>query len=955
MTTEPYVSAIASGTRVRIRGEEWLVRKVDRTAGGDQRILALGLSQLVRNRESIFIQELEDEVEIVDPAKTVPVIDESAHYRDARLHLEFLLRDTTPSDERIHTGHRAAMDVVPYQLDPAYLSLQQPRQRILIADAVGLGKTIECGVLLTELIRRGRGRRILVLAVKSMLTQFQKELWARFDIPLTRMDSAALQRIRTQIPANHNPFHYYDRTIVSIDTVKQDGEYRNYLESAWWDIIVIDEAHNVAQRSGQSQRNRVAQLLAERSDSLILLSATPHDGKKESFASIMNMLNPTAIKDPQNYGPKDIEGLFIRRFKKDIKDQVKGAFPQRVTKTLYTHAESAEEAAYEALHDLKFTEIDQRRSGNLLFKTLLEKSLFSSPAACLETIRTRLKNLEKQDDAGRFTKDIASLEALSESLQRIDADSFSKFKLLVDLLQDRAKEPLNWDSKAPDDRIVIFTERIATLEWLSKHLPPALQLKSNEVATLHGGMTDIEQQQIVESFGVEESKVRLLIASDVASEGINLHYQSHRLIHFDIPWSLLTFQQRNGRVDRYGQAKQPELYYLLTESAHDQIRGDQRILEILINKDQQVQDNIGDPSEFTGMHTAEEEEKRVAEAIESGESAEEFDESYGGKQPEESEDPFLAALLGEMPRGESAKAEDPLDKLTADTPSLFENDYQWAKSGLDYARTKLSQPLQVEYLDERQEIHLTLPDDFRQRTKRLPKEIFDRGEQCILTSNRDVVMKEIAACRKEEGRWPTVQLLWELHPVMRWLHDKVVGAFGRNEAPVITLPTLRPEESIILCTGIIPNRKGHPLIQRWMGIAFEGTSYTETMSLEQVLGRTEFHRRRWPNSGEARDVSDLRGLIPDAVDKAREAMSAAKREIDERHAPELEKQLGRLMAFKEERDRQLEMLSMLEGVRKSEKRKVKDLHAQYSAWVRDTLETEDNASIVVTAIFTGAA
>ena len=217
-------TAIAPGTRVRIRGEEWLVRKIDRTSGGHQRILALGISQLVRNRESIFIQELEEEIEIVDPAKTVPVIDESAHYRDARLHLEFLLRDTTPSDERIHTGHRAAMDVVPYQLDPAYLSLKQPRQRILIADAVGLGKTIECGVLLAELIRRGRGRRILVLAVKSMLTQFQKELWARFDIPLTRMDSAALQRIRTQIPANHNPFHYYDRTIVSIDTVKQDGE-----------------------------------------------------------------------------------------------------------------------------------------------------------------------------------------------------------------------------------------------------------------------------------------------------------------------------------------------------------------------------------------------------------------------------------------------------------------------------------------------------------------------------------------------------------------------------------------------------------------------------------------------------------------------------------------------------------------------------------------------------------
>lgn len=947
---------IAPGTRIRVRGEEWLVRKIDRTAGGHQRIQALGISNLVRNRESIFIQELEDEIEIVDPAKTVPVVDESAHYRDSRLHLEFLLRDTTPSDDRIHTGHRAAMDMVPYQLDPAYLSLQQPRQRILIADAVGLGKTIECGVLLTELIRRGRGRRILVLAVKSMLTQFQKELWARFDIPLTRMDSAALQRIRTQIPANHNPFHYYDRTIVSIDMIKQDGEYRNFLESAWWDVIVIDEAHNVAQRSGQSQRHRVAQLLAERSDSLILLSATPHDGKKESFASIMNMLNPTAIKDPKNYGPEDIEGLFIRRFKKDIKDQVKGAFPQRRTETLFTNADLVEEDAYEKLANLKFTEIDKSRSGNLLFKTLLEKSLFSSPAACQETLETRLKNLRKREDSERFAKDISSLEELSVALRQIEPSAFSKFGLLVELLGDKGPRSIGWDRSAPDDRVVIFTERIATLEWLSKHLPAALKLKPAEVATLHGGMSDIEQQQVVESFGVEDSKLRLLIASDVASEGINLHYQSHRLIHFDIPWSLLTFQQRNGRVDRYGQSKQPELYYLLTESAHEQIRGDQRILEILINKDQQVQENIGDPSEFTGIHSVEEEEKRIAEAIENKEGAEAFDQSYGSVKPEESEDPFLAALFGEVPKGEStnAEAEDPAEKLTADTPSLFEDDYQWAKSGLDYARAKLSQPLQVEYLDDRKEIHLTLPQDFRDRTKRLPKEIFDRGEQCILTANRDAVMKEIAACRKEEGRWPTVQLLWELHPVMRWLHDKVVGAFGRNEAPVIALPTLGAGQSIVLCTGIIPNRKGHPLIQRWMGVSFENGDFSELSSLEEVLEKTEFHKRRWPNPGGIDDISHLQELVPAAVDKAREEMSRAKQEIDERHAPELEKQLNRLMAFKQERDRQLEMSGMLEGVRQFEKRKVKDLHAQYSTWIRDTLETEDSASIVVTAIFIGS-
>jgi len=197
-----------------------------------------------------------------------------------------------------------------FQLDPAIQALKQPRQRILIADAVGLGKTLEAGVLLSELMRRGKGKRILVVAVKSMLTQFQKEMWSRFTIPLTRLDSLGIQRIRSYIPTNQNPFYYYDKAIISIDTLKQDAEYRTYLENAYWDIIVIDEAHNVAERgTSSSMRARLARLLAQRSDTLIMLSATPHDGKARSFASLMNMLDPTAIANPDDYSKEDIKGL----------------------------------------------------------------------------------------------------------------------------------------------------------------------------------------------------------------------------------------------------------------------------------------------------------------------------------------------------------------------------------------------------------------------------------------------------------------------------------------------------------------------------------------------------------------------------------------------------------------------------------------------------------------------
>lgn len=193
------------------------------------------------------------------------------------------------------------MDVLEYQLEPTIQALSTTRPRILIADAVGIGKTLEAGILVSELIERGRGRRILVLAVKAMLEQFQKEFWNRFSIPLTRLDSDGINRLQQRIPASHNPFLYVDKAIISIDTLKQDVQYRDYLNSAYWDIILIDEAHNVADRGSNSQRARLAKLLSTISDALIMLSATPHDGKPLSFASLINMLDPTVLPDKSHY------------------------------------------------------------------------------------------------------------------------------------------------------------------------------------------------------------------------------------------------------------------------------------------------------------------------------------------------------------------------------------------------------------------------------------------------------------------------------------------------------------------------------------------------------------------------------------------------------------------------------------------------------------------------------
>src|SRR5208282_2007063 len=451
-------------SRVVIRDEEWLVRRVDPAADGGWLLSCDGVSDLTQGHSPLFLTTLEGQIEVLDPAKTELVPDTSPTFNAAILYLESLRRRSVANDDKIHLGHRAVMNLVPYQLDPALQALRQPRSRILIADAVGLGKTLEAGILATELIQRGRGKRILVVTQKAMLTQFQKEWWSRFSIPLVRLDSVGLARVRNRIPANHNPFNHFDRSIISIDTLKSNLEYRNYLENAWWDIIVIDECQNVAARAGEdgvSRRARLARMLATRSDTLILLSATPHDGSARSFASLMSLLDPTAISDPDDYTREDFrhKGLVIRRFKKDIHDQVKDDFQERLTTCLREPANAAEECAYRTLLAIPFTQGGEHRAGKHqeLQRVGMQKALFSSPAAALESTHNRIDLLRKSAPTTDESAELAELIAFSDALERIDKQAFSKYQRLKQLMQDPS---FGWSPANATDRLVLFSERL---------------------------------------------------------------------------------------------------------------------------------------------------------------------------------------------------------------------------------------------------------------------------------------------------------------------------------------------------------------------------------------------------------------------------------------------------------------------------------------------------------------
>jgi superfamily II DNA/RNA helicase, SNF2 family len=884
--------APAPGARVLIRDEEWLVQRADASEHGGWQLACVGVSETVRNRQALFLSVL-DEVTLIDPARTELVFDISPGFIEGRLAIEARLRQSAVQGEALVMGQHGVMDTMPFQLEPTRRALQSLRPRLLIADTVGLGKTLEAGILTAELMRRGRARRILVVTTKSMMRQFQQEFWNRFTIALTRLDSAGIQRIRRDIPANHNPFSHFDRTIISVDTLKRDSEYRHYLENAWWDLIIIDEAHNVSYKGNRTQSNRLADLLSRRSDALILLTATPHNGRKDSFASLMRMLDPTALpKNVRDYTRADVEHLFIRRFKQDVRKQIKQAFPERQVYKLPAHATPAENAAFDCLSHLELASDAARRDGALLFRTVLEKALFSSPAACLQTLRERIGRLEKRDAAH---PDLTALRELQQRVQAIDPAQFSKLQRLVALLKGTAKascaaahaiapEPTLtsatatgtgtgtgaasaadaaggafrasvicttppaashlpqwcWTGTDPADRLVLFTERIETLHFLHQHLPAMLGLKGEAVAILHGQLPDQEIQQTVENFGRTHSPLRLLIASDVASEGLNLHYQAHRLIHFDIPWSLMVFQQRNGRVDRYGQTRTPMIGYLYTQPDDERIRGDLRYLEILVEKDEQAAHNIGDPSVFMGLYDEEAEAQKVAGAIEGQQTAEAFSAELDANAVQDITDPF-AELFGHGGDGGSsdhgASSDDGghatdtghetgahgdtagNDTATQTLPTLFRTHFHYLRDGLrwlynprpvvrhdgvrrydgsvryDGGGAQGSTSMRVEEDDATQTLSFQPDRELSLLLSReLAPEMWPDDNHFTLSASAEAVNGAISHARNDD-HWPRVQYAWPLHPVAQWLDYKLLASFGRQRAPLIRVPAGVPSSA----------------------------------------------------------------------------------------------------------------------------------------------------------------
>jgi superfamily II DNA or RNA helicase len=847
---------LSTGQRISVRGEEFLVSDAVENLNGSFIVRAEGVSELVKGRRFIFDTAIDTDIAPVDPRNTDLVADTDAGYRKTKLYLETQLRNAPRSSERITIAHKAAIDLADYQLTPTLKALRLPRPRILIADGVGLGKTIQTGIFLAEMIRRGRGKRIMVLAPRSILTQYQQEIWHRFTIPLVRLDSEGIDRIRTRLPLNKNPFDYFDKTIVSIDTLKNNAKFRLHLEKSTWDIVVIDECHTIA--NDGSLRGALAQLMASRCESLILTSATPHNGRRENFANLIEMIDPVAIPRNRPYEKRDVEPYYVRRFKHDIReDAVLDNFRDREVIRHSAKLGPLETAFLTELQSIRFRGIQAFRSGgdreDYLFAIGIFKAFMSSPRAACASLQHRIERLsqlsDRADEVGTLRQLLTSASAI------LEGGHDSKYRSFRDTLVG-----LQWRGRPRDPRFVVFTERIDTIRYLEARLQADFDLKPGALRIFHGSLTDTEQQQLIEDFGKADSDIRLLICSDAGSQGVNLHFFCNRMFNYDIPWSLITLEQRNGRIDRYGQRETPYIHYIISESDTEGLRTDLHIIERLTEKEEEVYRTLGDAGSVMRLYDARQEERFVEDAL--------FRQDEDFLIDNTTDDSFDFSLLFE--EGDATDpivTEDPIDPPV----TVFPDDGSFYRALFEQLRSdRQIDPDQVEIHDDGY-IEIVNDAELDRILFDLPPEAKPPIRQLYrLTLDKTRVQRAIEEARKRRGEWAAFQMMWDLHPIIRHHMTKLEAGVPKGRALTARLSKLPPGTAWYILHAQVSNNLGQPVVSEFFATALrmDGRIHTRTMPLNTFI---ETYGINAPLINEAipeEHLAQLRAMIPDMLDLA---------------------------------------------------------------------------------------
>lgn len=851
-------NTFSTGQRITVRGEDFIIIDVKNNYDDTQILETEGVSELVKSRRFIFDTNIDTDIDVVNPRNTRLLPDRDAGYRKTKLYIETQLRSSVVTSDKITISHKAAMDVAGYQLTPTLKALKLPRPRMLIADTVGLGKTVEVGILLSEFMKRGRGKRILVLALKSILGQFQRDIWNRFAIPLVRLDSIGIAQLKSKLPLNKNPFDYYNKTIISIDTLKNNAKFQHYIEKSHWDVIVIDECHTVANSS--SQRGSLAQDLSGRCESLILTSATPHNGKRENFANLIRMIEPTAISRKGSFTKDDIEPYYVRRFKHDIEDDnIRSNFQERDVIRLDTELSELEEEFLSIQQKLKVSALKNADRNDQLFSIGIFKAYMSSPLAAKVTLERRLEKIEAKEEKTPKEEDLTSdikklIGILGQIIEENQDSKYQRFK--------KALIDLGWSGYPSDDRLVVFAERIDTLDYLYDNLVRDFDLKEERIATFSGSLSDVDQQRMIEDFGKEDSDVRILLCSDAGSQGVNLHHHCNRMFNYDVPWSLITLDQRNGRIDRYGQKKTPHIYYIISDSNTEGIKTDLHIIDKVMEKEEVVHKTLGDAGSVMKLYDANSEERRVEKAML------EQDEDFMDRIEKESEE-FDYASLG---FDESTPALETEETMVDPVFSLYNNDTSYyqdlfqqllAAGQLERDQFEMHEDgyLEFKYDDRIADILYDLPDEA------LPK----KNGHIKLSSKKDTVQKAIEDARKKSGEWAEFQMMFDQHPLVRYMLTKMDASIDKGVAPAARLGDQLPENTTwVVIHGQVSNDLGQPVYSEFfvIGLDDSGAMRQEPMSFTEFNEKFKINEQLYTREITEEHIEQLEGLLTDAVEVA---------------------------------------------------------------------------------------
>ena len=527
---------------------------------------------------------------------------------------------SSADDKALQSPFRSGIEIEEYQLDPVVRALRMPRVNLLVADDVGLGKTIEAGLVAQELILRHRARSILIVCPSSIQIQWRNQMRDKFGLEFRIVDSEQMRDLRRRRGLHVNPWNHFPRLITSVDFLKRERPLRLFRETLpaegeptyprRYDLLIVDEAHNVSpsgrgRYATDSQRTLAVRTLAPHFEHKLFLTATPHNGYPESFSALLELLDNQRFARGVRPNRLQLEAVMVRRLKDELKLKWDGTrrFAERKVDYLDVDYTAAELRAHQALHEYTKLRLANASSGEAFAAEfvlkLLKKRLFSSPEAFRVTLEKHERSVAAAGKAlptegalRRHVEDVeeeyadddeyeeATLEAVDAASRVLHVPGQQEKALLRELHDFAVEASLRPDSKAkrliewllrtlkPDgewnnERVLIFTEYRTTQKWLHGLLAAAGLAQADRLMTIYGGMKAEDRERIKAAFQHDPatSPVRILLATDAASEGIDLQRNCHRLIHVEIPWNPNRMEQRNGRVDRHGQRASEVLIY----------------------------------------------------------------------------------------------------------------------------------------------------------------------------------------------------------------------------------------------------------------------------------------------------------------------------------------------------------------------------------------------------------